>query len=133
MYEKFEKKSKEVKTGDVTENDEKSAKKAELKKMLGVFVFVAIPLPLTGVWTGCAVASILGLKYWKAVVAVISGNLVASAIILLLCALFAPYVSVITTVLGIIAITIVIMLIVKMILHKPSNTENKTENNDLEK
>ncbi len=124
LYDKFEKKSKGVKVGE----DEQ--KNNDWKKMLGVFVFVAIPLPLTGIWTGCAVASILGLKYWKALVSVVVGNLCASLIILLLCALFEPYINIITTVLGIIAIVIVIMLIVKMILHKPTqNSENEQKNN----
>ena len=32
-------------------------------KLLGVFAFVAIPLPLTGVWTGTAIAVMLGIPY----------------------------------------------------------------------
>ncbi len=43
-----------------------AARRADLKKMLGVFLFVAIPLPLTGVWTGCAVAAVCGLSYTTA-------------------------------------------------------------------
>ena len=58
IYEKFEKKSESV---------EKNA--SDFKKMLGVFLFVAIPLPLTGVWTGSAIASIVGLKLPKATLA----------------------------------------------------------------
>lgn len=123
LYDKFEKKSREVKTGDIVAHDEASAKKLERKKMLGVFIFVAIPLPLTGIWTGCAVASILGMKYRNALVSVVAGNMVASLIILLLCALFEPYVNIITTVLGIIAIAVVIVLIVKLLLHKPDDKQ----------
>lgn len=59
LYDKFESKAKTVKTDE----SETNAKKREFKKALGVFVFVAIPLPLTGVWTGSAVASILKLRY----------------------------------------------------------------------
>lgn len=130
LYDKFEKKSREVKTGDVSQNgDAKAERKNELKKMLGVFVFVAIPLPLTGIWTGCAVASILGMKYRNALAAVVAGNMVASLIILLLCALFEPYINIITTVLAIIAIAVVISLIVKMLLHKPTEATDKTAEN----
>ena len=37
----------------------------KVRKMLvlGVFAFVAVPLPLTGVWTGTAIAVFLGLKF----------------------------------------------------------------------
>lgn len=129
LYDKFEKKSREVKTGDIVAHDEVSAKKLERKKMLGIFIFVAIPLPLTGIWTGCAVASILGMKYRNALVSVVAGNMVASLIILLLCALFEPYVNIITTVLGIIAIAVVIVLIVKLLLHKPDDKQ-KSDNID---
>ncbi len=119
LYDKFEEKSKTVSGAGETADDEAAKKRLERKKMLGVFLFVAIPLPLTGVWTGCAVASILGMKYWKALVSVAAGNVVASVIILLLCIFLEPYIDIIITVLGVIAIIIVIVLIVKIIMHKP--------------
>ena len=63
---------------------EKGGKKARTEKFyktLGTFIFVAIPLPMTGVWTGTAVAVFLGLKFKDAVLPVVIGNLVAGAII----------------------------------------------------
>ncbi len=125
LYDKFAQKAEGV---IKEENDDKKKMSADTKKFIGVLLFVAIPLPLTGVWTGCAVASILGLKYWKSLVAVISGNLIASGIITLLCLFFEPYIDYIITALGIIAIVVVILLIVKIILHKPKTSETeKTE------
>ena len=114
LYDKFESKAKSVKTDE----NESNAKKSELKKALGVFAFVAIPLPLTGVWTGSAVASILKLRYPVALAAVVAGNAVASGIILLLCVFFKDYVNWIILALAIIAVIVVIVLIVKVILHK---------------
>jgi putative small multi-drug export protein len=129
LYDKFEKKSRSVKGAGDDAADGKESGKKELKKMLGVFLFVAIPLPLTGVWTGCAVASILKIKYWKALVSVVGGNLVASLIILVLCRFFEPYINYIILALGIIAVVIVIVLIVKIILHKPEE-DAQTEPSD---
>lgn len=63
---------------------EKSGKKAHTEKfykILGTFIFVAIPLPMTGVWTGTAVAVFLGLKFNDAVLPVVIGNFIAGAII----------------------------------------------------
>lgn len=50
-------------------------------KKLGVFIFVAIPLPMTGVWTGTAVAVFLDLKFKDVILPVTLGNLVAGLII----------------------------------------------------
>ena len=124
VYEKFESKSKSV--GEADEDGEappEVRRKRDLKKMLGVFVFVAIPLPLTGVWTGSAVASIVKLPYGKAVASVIAGNLVASLIILLLCRFFNAYINYIILALALIAIVVVLVLIVKVIVHKPKTAE----------
>ncbi len=57
-------------------------------KVLGVFVFVAIPLPLTGVWTGTCVAVVLGLGYLTTCATVILGNVCAGLIISLILEFF---------------------------------------------
>ncbi|MBQ9734942.1 MAG: small multi-drug export protein, partial [Clostridia bacterium] len=49
-------------------------------KQIGVFIFVAIPLPMTGVWTGTAIAAFLDLKFKDAVLPIVLGNLVAGLI-----------------------------------------------------
>ena len=66
--------------------DGKSKKKIseKLLKQLGVFIFVAIPLPMTGVWTGTAIAVFLNLKFKDAVLPVVIGNIVAGLIISIL-------------------------------------------------
>jgi len=47
----------------------------------GVAVFVAIPLPLTGAWTGTLGAWVLGLSRRKTMLAVVLGVLVSGAIV----------------------------------------------------
>ena len=51
------------------------------KKFLGLFVFVAIPLPMTGAWTGSCIGSFLDFPVWKASLAVFFGNIVAGLIL----------------------------------------------------
>jgi uncharacterized membrane protein len=46
----------------------------------GLVLFVAIPLPVTGAWTGAAVAFVLGLKTRNAFLAITAGVLIASVI-----------------------------------------------------
>lgn len=63
----------------------RSAKKSHQIKnygIVGLFLFVAIPLPSTGVWTGCIAASLLGLKFWQAFPPVAIGNMVAGLLVL---------------------------------------------------
>ncbi len=48
---------------------------------LGLMLFVAIPLPVTGAWTGCAAAFLFGVKFRYSFPAVMAGVLIASIIV----------------------------------------------------
>jgi len=50
---------------------------------LGLTVFVAIPLPGSGAWTGCLAAHILGLNVMKSIISISLGVLIAALIIAL--------------------------------------------------
>lgn len=158
LYEKFEKKSQSIlkeetpataaeisrqarNDGIAARNDKEPAqddaqsaarKKSDLRKMLGVFAFVAVPLPLTGVWTGSAVAALTQLSYPKALLSVVAGNLVATCLITLLCMLLPQKViDYVILVIGIIAVIVVAVLIVKIALHKsPEEKESKKQDEE---
>jgi len=53
-------------------------------RYIGLFLFVAIPLPTTGVWTGSIVASLLEMDIKKCIPLIFAGNLVAGIIVVLL-------------------------------------------------
>ncbi len=78
------------KTTNIENAEEKSKRfsKAYWKKMLAIFIFVAIPLPLTGVWTGTCVAVFVGLDYISSCTSVIAGNIVAGLLITLILEFF---------------------------------------------
>lgn len=46
----------------------------------GLFLFVAIPLPGTGAWTGALVASLFDMNKWKASISIFSGVITAGFI-----------------------------------------------------
>lgn len=50
--------------------------------LIGLFIFVAIPLPTSGAWTASVIASILKLDYKKAFAAIALGVIVAGLLIL---------------------------------------------------
>ncbi|MDE5601854.1 MAG: small multi-drug export protein [Clostridia bacterium] len=53
----------------------------DTKKFLGLFAFVAIPLPMTGAWTASCIGSFLEFPVWKAALSVFLGNIVAGGIL----------------------------------------------------
>ncbi len=53
----------------------------ERYERIGLALFVAIPLPATGVWTGSLVASLLGLPFKHAFLAILVGVFVAGVIV----------------------------------------------------
>lgn len=57
-----------------------SARRKELGALLGLFLFVALPLPGTGAWTGGLVAALLSMNRWKSFLAILAGVLVAGLI-----------------------------------------------------
>lgn len=61
---------------------EKLLKKAKSGVYFALFLFVAVPLPGTGAWTGTLAASILNLDFKKTVLAITAGVLVAGLIML---------------------------------------------------
>lgn len=67
---------------------EKGGKKLQKKAGKGLFValmlFVGIPLPGTGAWTGTLAASILNMDFKSSIIAVMLGVLLAGVIMLLL-------------------------------------------------
>lgn len=52
----------------------------EKYEALGLTVFVAVPLPMTGAWTGAMAAFIMGIPFWKAMLYILLGVLIAGVI-----------------------------------------------------
>ena len=73
------------------EKGEKGGQKLQAKAGRGLYwallLFVGIPLPGTGAWTGTLAASFLDMDFKKSVIAVIGGVILASIIVGLICTL----------------------------------------------
>ncbi|HOJ09636.1 MAG TPA: small multi-drug export protein [Clostridiales bacterium] len=77
------------KLNDFIENKvRKGSVKVERYKELGLIIFVAIPLPTTGLWTGSAVAAFMGLDFKKSFLCVAIGGIISAIIITLISILF---------------------------------------------
>lgn len=59
----------------------RKGKSIEKYEEIGLAVFVGIPLPGTGGWTGAFAANIFGLKFWKSLLFILIGVLMAATIV----------------------------------------------------
>ena len=56
----------------------------EMVRKYGVFaitLFVAIPLPVTGAWTGSLVGAVFGMRFWQVVLCLTLGVIIAATIV----------------------------------------------------
>ena len=55
----------------------------ELIELIGLYIFVALPLPGTGCWTGSAIATLFEMPRGKAAITILLGNITACGIMTL--------------------------------------------------
>ena len=68
----------------VRKKADKNKKSIEKYGYLGLILFVGIPLPGTGAWTGCLIASLLNLDRRKSFLCTIVGLFIASIIMMII-------------------------------------------------
>jgi len=67
---------------------ERTKKKADIiekYETLGLMIFVAIPLPFTGAWSGCVAATLFKIRFRYAFIAITAGVLIAALIVTAVC------------------------------------------------
>ncbi len=69
------------------ERTKKNSNTIQKYEALGLLIFVAIPLPMTGAWSGVIAASLFKIKFRYAFLAISLGVIVAGVIVSLLCTL----------------------------------------------
>lgn len=108
----------------------KNSTKSTIIKSLLIFGFVAIPLPLTGVWTGTCVAVAVGLNLWQTCLSVILGNIVAGLIIVFVCSVFPEIITILSIVFIAIVLVLVAIILFKIFLPKKKNIDEVDDNLD---
>lgn len=134
------KQSIETKAEEKTEEENTKKKKNKrvydkkfFLKLFGVFAFVAIPLPLTGVWTGTCIAVALGLGFGWTCLSVVLGNIVAGLLITLASTLFGDATMVFVYILlGVVLLALLFGLIKKIIIKQKAKKQNIIEENPKE-
>ena len=67
-----------------TKTRKRADKKIRRFEYLGLLLFVAIPLPFTGAWTGALIAYLFGLNFSKSLITIFIGVLIAATIMIVL-------------------------------------------------
>jgi len=61
----------------------RKGKLIERLEVVGLILFVAIPLPVTGAWTGSVAAFLFKIPFWKALPAILCGVMIACLVVTL--------------------------------------------------
>lgn len=69
------------------ERTKKKADTVQRYEALGLAIFVAIPLPITGAWSGVVAASLFKIRFRYAFIAIVAGVIGAGLIVSTLCTL----------------------------------------------
>lgn len=69
------------------ERTKKNADTVQKYEALGLAIFVAVPLPMTGAWSGVVAASLFKIRFRYAFIAIVAGVIGAGLIVSILCRL----------------------------------------------
>ena len=105
-------------------NVEKYAKKV---KLWTVFLFCALPIPGTGVWSCAILACLLGLRFFESILCIGLGNLVTCLFVALLSAIFVDYLGMILVALGIVIVLYCVYKTLDFIVLWTESKHNKVQ------
>lgn len=89
--------------------------KYKSRLMLGLYAFVAVPLPFTGVWAGALLSAIMRLDYKNSLFALLLGNFTAGGIVLAVSLLAGEKATVVLTIFLYIALAVFLGMLARAI------------------
>ncbi len=100
-----------------------------LIKMLYILLFVAFPVPLTGVWSGTCFAVLLGLDFWQICISVVLGNFICGLLVTFVCVIFPNSTNII---LYVFFALFIFMMTIKFIVHFVKKHNNKKKDKEID-
>lgn len=110
--------------------NEMAAQIERRKKMIGIYTFVAVPVPMTGVWTGSAIAVFINLDFWRSFAMVALGNLTAGLIVTLLSVLLGESLDLVLNLFFFIAAVVLLIFVVKLTIKMQKNKKKNDQDKD---
>jgi len=90
---------------------------------LGLYAFVAVPLPFTGIWAGALLAALMRLDYRNSVFALVCGNFTAGGVVLTLALLAGEKAPYILTIFLYVALAILIVTVMRSLMRRIAERE----------
>ena len=134
--ENIEKNNQKINFVEQTQNNKKKQKttsKHSWKKALIVFIFCALPVPFSGVWSAAALCSVLKLGYFQSVLALAISNTFNTILIGLFCFFLDEFIDVLITAMLIIFVLFLLYHLFKAILLRLENKKEMQSNEIIEK
>ena len=119
----FYEKAQKVEAGKIVKK-----RKNIILKYLALYLFVAAPLPLTGYWTGSAVAVFMNLNPFISFVVIALGNMTAGGLILAMSLLLGENAYIITVIFVCFIPIVLAILIYQLVKKKKQSKKLKEEN-----
>lgn len=105
-----------------------SNKNTRLKKMMAIIAFVAVPLPLTGAYTGTMIGVMVGLKFYDIFISVGIGNLIAGIVIAIFSGISDNMSTIVLMMFLAILFIFIIISIIKLTINKIKNKYTQQPN-----
>lgn len=132
----FVKKAKKLEQMSGVDEKTTSIKKTVIFMAL-LTLFIAIPIPLSGVWTGCAIGIFIGLKRWQVLVSSLLGSLISAILVAFISWVFGAWIDIVFYCMLALASLLFISMVIKISIdihrekknEQPFNKQSK-ENGD---
>ena len=105
----------------------KSSGMQEFYKITGIALLVALPIPFSGVYTGCLLALVMGLGFWKSLIALYAGNLIGGLLMVAVCTVFKDSATVIAGAFFVLMLVTLVFGIIKLLV-KPKEMDKGSDN-----
>ena len=103
----------------------KTEKSAMWGRFLIAFVFCALPIPLSGVWTAGALCSVLKLDFWRSILALAVANTIDCSLVAIFCFWLEDYIDLMLTIIMLILAFVVIYQLLKFLVLRKEKAQSK--------
>ncbi len=114
------------KVEDFFESKLRGKKDSKVKAFWFLITFIALPMPLLGIYSGAGLCVFLKLKWWQSLIAVVVGNLINCILVALICVLLYEFIPLILTIFVILIILATLWKIIDAIYGRCLKKSHKT-------
>ena len=115
----------QTKVENVQQKPAKKRDKATFLKSAIVFIFCALPIPFSGVWSAGALCSILKLSFTPSVIVLILANILSSVVVGFFCIMFAEFIDLVLVVMVLLMLFVFIYSVLAYVLNRKSKNQQQ--------